>query len=294
MLEFLHIYLVVIAAAACVTFILIFKVNDKKKTLDTGEKTVVEQYIEKKQLELERSRTNITLYEYFAMKMGFPAGMAVAAYFISPNRTLMLLFIAFGFILPNLFISMRKGNEDKKFTDRYVRALSQMASSLHSGMTVQQAVDSVAECELLHDSVREDFRTISAKMKLGVSIPEAFYEYAQKTENKDVYDTATAIDIMLTVGGQAGDAIEKILKNIEDRLLYRKKRESIMAESNIVALATDVMPLLTIALMYIVLPDLMSVYLEDTTYTVLFITMIGAMLLGSIVIRKMLKPGKDA
>ena len=155
-------------------------------------------------------------------------------------------------------------------------------------MTVEQAVDSVVDCELLHESIRDEFRLLSSKLKLGTSISDAFFEFAQKTENKDVHDVATAITIMTAVGGDAGVAIEKLQKNIEDRLMYRKKRESMMTESKIIVLFADLMPIVILIGTYLFMPDTIRSYFQSPVLTVAFIIIISILLIGSIVVHKML------
>ena len=180
------------------------------------------------------------------------------------------------------------GSADKKFEDRFVRALTQMASSLHSGMTVEQAIDSVVNCELLHESIRDDFRILSSKMKLGTSISDAFFKFAKDTENKDVFDVATAITIMTDVGGDAGEAIEKLQKNIEDRLMYRKKRQSMMTESQIIVLFADIMPIVILAGTYLFMPEVIKSYFESSVMTIAFLVIVAILLVGSVVVHKML------
>ena len=206
----------------------------------------------------------------------------------------MLIFILLGFMMPDILVKLRKGSENMKFETRFVRALSQMASSLHSGMTVEQAIDSVVNCELLHKSVREDFQLLSSKMKLGIPISQAFYEFAEITESKDAKDVATAITIMTDVGGDAGVAIEKIQKNIEDRLLYRKKRESMMTESRLIVIVSDIMPLLILTGIYVFMPGAIQSFFESGMMMVIFIGIIALLLVGSIVVHKMLSDKIDA
>ena len=200
----------------------------------------------------------------------------------------MLILIILGAMLPNMFLMIQKGSADKKFEDRFVRALTQMASSLHSGMTVEQAIDSVVNCELLHESIRDDFRILSSKLKLGTSISDAFFEFAKDTENKDVFDVATAITIMTDVGGDAGEAIEKLQKNIEDRLMYRKKRQSMMTESQIIVLFADIMPIVILAGTYLFMPEVIKSYFESSVMTIAFLVIVAVLLAGSVVVHKML------
>lgn len=293
-MEFLHIYLLLAAAIGSVAAILITKIIGKSTILDSGSETYIQKYVKKLSHDLERSRTGITVPQYFVLKIGAPALLAFVSYFISDDRTLMLIFILLGFMMPDILVKLRKGSENMKFETRFVRALSQMASSLHSGMTVEQAIDSVVNCELLHKSVREDFQLLSSKMKLGIPISQAFYEFAEITESKDAKDVATAITIMTDVGGDAGVAIEKIQKNIEDRLLYRKKRESMMTESRLIVIVSDIMPLLILTGIYVFMPGAIQSFFESGMMMVIFIGIIALLLVGSIVVHKMLSDKIDA
>lgn len=287
-MEFLHIYLLVAAALACITAIIITKVIQKKTLLLGSTPTFIQNYLDKLKHDLERSRIGITVQQYIALQIGCPALLAFLSYFITDDRTLMLVLILLGALTPSMLLTLQKGTADKKFEDRFVRALAQMASSLHSGMTVEQAIDSVVNCELLHDDIRDDFRVLASQMKLGASISDVFFEFAQNTGNKDVYDVATAITIMTEVGGDAGVAIEKLQKNIEDRLMYRKKRESMMTESKIIAVFADVMPILILMGTYIFMPDAIHAYFESGTMMIMFIVIIALLLAGSVIVHKML------
>lgn len=287
-MEFLHIYLLVAAAISCITAIFVTKVMQKNTILHRNSTTFIQKYLENLEHNLERSRTGITVQQFLVLQIGSPAILAFLSFFISDDRSLMLILIILGAMLPNMFLMIQKGSVDKKFEDRFVRALTQMASSLHSGMTVEQAIDSVVNCELLHESIRDDFRILSSKLKLGTSISDAFFEFAKDTENKDVFDVATAITIMTDVGGDAGEAIEKLQKNIEDRLMYRKKRQSMMTESQIIVLFADIMPIIILAGTYLFMPEVIKSYFESSVMTIAFLVIVAILLIGSVVVHKML------
>lgn len=292
-MEFLHIYLLIAATIASVTAIFVTKILNTETVLQGNGSTFIQKYISKLQHDLERSHTGITVQQYVVLMLGCPASLAVLAYFVSDDRTLMLILMLLGMMMPNMLIRLKKNSENKKFENWYVMALSQMASSLHAGLTVEQAVDYVVSCELLHASIREDFRILSSQLKLGIPISEAFFNFAKMTENKDAFDVATAITIMTEVGGDAGSAIEKLQKNIEDRLLYRKKRESMMTESNIIAIFADVIPIVILVGTYFLMPGTIEVYFQDPIMTVIFFVIIGILLFGSVVVHRMLNNKMD-
>lgn len=293
-MEFLHIYLLATAAISCVFAALITQAMEKKPVLESGAPDFIRGYLNNLKKKLEQSRTGINLQQYFTLKIGIPALLAAVSYFISDDRTLMLVFIVSGFLIPDVAITLKRDSENKKFEDRFVRALAQMAASLHSGLTVEVAIDSVVSCELLSGSIRDDFRMLSSRLKLGFPLDEVFFEYAEKTGSKDVHDVATAVTIMNELGGDAGAAIEKLQKNIEDRLLYRKKRESMMTESKLIAIFADVVPLVILAGTYLLMPDTIAKYFESPEMTAVFLAVIIVMLIGSIVVHKMLDNKVDA
>ncbi len=293
-MEYIPVYLLIGAAVFCIFGILIILFTDRSKVLESDGKTFIDAYFEDLKLKLDRSRTGITLGQYMLLQIGIPVALAVIAYFISDNRTLMIVFILLGAFMPNTVLSILDGRQRRKFEDEFVRALSQMASSLHSGMTIEQAVDSVVNCELMTDDIRDDFRTISSKMKLGTSISDAFFEYAKFTGSKDCADVATAVTIMMDVGGDAGVAIEKLQKNIEDRLQYRKQRNSMMTESTLIAAFADWIPVIILAGTYILMPGTIASYFESTAMTITFIVIIVILLIGSAVVHGMLNDKEDA
>ena len=293
-MDYIPIYLLIITIIACLSSIVITKIICKDTVLKASAPTILQEYFARLQHDLERSRTNITVQEYILMKLGCPAILSIVAYFISSDRSLMVIFIILGFMFPTMVLLIKKEQENKKFEDRFVRALAQMAAALHSGSTVELAIDSVITCELLHESIRDDFRILSSKLKLGIPISQAFYEFADMTKSKDAYDVATAITIMVDVGGDAGVAVEKIQKNIEDRLLYRKKRESMMTESKLIAIFSDVMPILILAGTYLFMPDSINAYFQNNTMTLIFLALIAVLFIGSVVVHKMLANTFDA
>ena len=293
-MEFLHIYLVAGLAIFSLAGIIIYKVIQREQILGNTEDSFIEKYIKDKERELVQGRIDIPIETFIALKALLPVAFGLFGYIVLKDQAMMLVLSALGFFLPDIFLSFKRDSEKKKFESRFIRALGQMASSLHSGMTIEQAIDSVIKCELLHETIKEDFKMLSSKLKLGVSISNAFYEYADMTGSKDVADVATAITIMTSLGGDAGVAVEKIQKNIEDRLLYRKKRSSMMTESKILTIASDVVPVIILAGSFVFMPDAMMEYVRDPDKIIILAVIVGLLLLGSLIVHKMLNNKIDA
>lgn len=293
-MEFMQIYVAVGVIFLFLNISIIVSVVSKNSKLNIKKDDIVTRFMKEKSRQLERSRTGITLQSYLMALILCPVLFAAAIVLLLPTKPIMVFpAIAAGFLLPDIYVKTKKNKEDKLFPDRFSKALSQMSSSLEANMSFEQAIDSVVENTLLSDAIRDDFRIISSKIKLGTPIPQAFDEYAEHTRDADVKDTAISIRIMMDVGKDEALAMKEIQKSIEDRLMYRKKRDSMMTESKIMIMFGDWMPILTVGLLYLVAPGMLSAFFESGQMTILFLALVGMMLLGSLVMHKLIKQKKD-
>lgn len=293
-MEYIQLYVLVGAIFFFLDLALIFAVISKKAKLDTKKEDMVTKFLKEKDRQLQRSKTGITLQSYLIALVSCPIALAAGCAFLLPDKPIMVFpALILGFFLPDLYVNTKKRQEDKLFPDRFAKALSQMSSSLNANMSFEQSIDSVVENTLMSDTIRDDFRVISSKIKLGTPIPQAFDEYAELTKDSDVKDTAISIRIMMDVGKDEALAMKEIQKSIEDRLMYRKKRDSMMTESKIMIMFGDWMPILTVGLLYLVAPGMLSAFFESGSMMLLFAGLIGMMLLGSLVMHKLIKQKRD-
>lgn len=294
LLEYIQLYVLVGAIFFFLDLALIFAVISKKAKLDTKKEDMVTKFLKEKDRQLSRSKTGITLQSYLLALVSCPIALAAGCAFLLPNKPIMVFpALILGVFLPDLYVNTKKRQEDKLFPDRFAKALSQMSSSLNANMSFEQSIDSVVENTLMSDTIRDDFRVISSKIKLGTPIPQAFDEYAELTKDSDVKDTAISIRIMMDVGKDEALAMKEIQKSIEGRLMYRKKRDSMMTESKIMIMFGDWMPILTVGLLYLVAPGMLSAFFESGSMMLLFAALIGMMLLGSLVMHKLIKQKRD-
>jgi len=292
-LEFAYIYILIFAASLSAMAALLIKRLDKKNVLTESEKTPLDRFTEKKAEELLRSGTGVTLQQYFAMILAIPAVLAFSVYLFMPSSPgLAILAAGIGFFAPDFFIRMAKGREDGEYSERFSAALNQMAASLTAGLTFGQAIDAVIKSELVNRQVRDDFMRLSSDIKLGMPIPDAFYAYAARTQNEDVYDVATAVSIMLEIGKDEGQGIRQIQKNIEDRMLYRKKRKAMMVESRLLSGAAAIIPAAIIVLMFVMMPDSVNFYFSGPSNTAMFFVLVAMPVIGAVIVRGMLKEKK--
>lgn len=294
-MEFSYLYILVAAAFLCMFSIIVIIATSKKTIIENNEQdSFIQKFVDSKKLKIERSRSGISLQQYFLMLIIIPLVLGTALAIFFPTQPLfMIIGIAVGIFIPDAYVSYLQSNEEEAYSERFAKALNQMAASLVSGLSFEQAIDATVASELVHNTVKDDFKRLSASIKLGTPIVKAFYDYAEFTRNPDVYDVATAVSIMLQLGQKEGEGIKKIQKNIEDRLMYRKKRKAMMVESKLLVYAADIIPVLVIVMLATTSSSFFTFYFETTLYSIIFFGMLIWVAVGSIVIHKMMMPKKE-
>ena len=292
-MEYFPIYLFVFLSCASFFCAMALRMLGRENPVAAGKKSFLDLEIEKLSLELERSGANVTISQYLLMSLVCPVAFCIVVFLACPAMPYLLIpAIAGGAFFPRIVVRYLKSREDEAYSERFAAALNQMSASLNAGLSFGQAVDDVILSDLVHKQVRDDFRRLSASIKMGIPITGAFYEYAKRTGNEDVYDVAVAVSIMLETGKDEGAGIKQIQKNIEDRMMYRKKRKASMAESRALVYASDIIPVIVLLVMIFGTPDIIGAYFESSAMTVLFVFMIGWIMAGSVVVHRMLLPKK--
>lgn len=67
-----------------------------------------------------------------------------------------------------------------------------------------------------------------------------------------------------------------------------------MTESKLIAIFSDVMPILILAGTYLFMPDSINAYFQNNTMTLIFLALIAVLFIGSVVVHKMLANTFDA
>ena len=198
-----------------------------------------------------------------------------------------------GLYTPEMVLKVYSGRQKKLFEDRYARALQQFASSLRSGLTVQQAVEDICVCPYIHESIRSSYRQIDTDLRVGISVKNAFLRAAKKLGSVDAMDVAIAISLQHELGGSQAKVIESIARNISSRILLRREIKSMFADTSITIIMMDAVPLCIIVALILGSPQYLAPFFASPVMTALFIGIVLFTFVGSVVIRKVVKKGTE-
>lgn len=287
------IFACVSASIAIIAFFvaIIVGVRNRKSKLSYEESDFISRFFDKQKQFVASVPGSMNYTTYITLSIIIPVIAVVALYLLMGNGFVALLGLL-GVFVPRILIMLSKEKREKEFEERYARALRQISSSLHAGMSLEQALDDLCVNPFIHNTVKDEFMQINSDIKVGISIPEAFRNSAERLQTSDAKDVAAAILIQSEVGGNEAKTIESISNNIGTRIMLRKEISSMFAGVKATTTMMSILPFGVIAYMFVSAKAITDFYFESPINTVFLVAIILFMAIGVVVIRKMLKNGQ--
>lgn len=286
-MSYLHIVILLVAAIGLLATALVMQVITTKETLVVSEDFITE-LLNKKQIEIEQARIGFPFYLYLLLYLLAPSLVCIITWFFIKKAAPIMVMGVFALFIPELIIKALIANQNKKFDDRYARALEQLAASLRAGLTVFSAIEDVAKCPFVHEKMREKFMQMHSDLQMGLTIGEAFFRFAEGCPGKDASDIALAINIQAEVGGHEADVIQEIADNIHNRMMMKKEISTIFATTKIMVTFTDFLAPLIIFFVIISMPSYAACYFESAPMTIAFVAIVMMPLFGSFLNHRMI------
>lgn len=276
----------------CLALLVIFKIQEQKSVLNTKKDFLQTAYDNKKR-SISANTSPITFKLYALMICVIPLGLFIFAWIFLNDPMIGIVLGIIGVFIPDLLVSITGNSHQKKFEERYIKAIKALAAGLSSGLSIQQSVDEVIANKFIHESIKEGFRQIASDIKIGIPISTAFQTYAENNKSDDARDLASAIAMQTEVGGREAKVVENIANNIRSRMMVRKEIKNIFTDTTLMVNAMEIIPFLAIVFMYFGARDIIQPFFESTYMLIIFFGIIVFMLIGSIVIRRMVAKAKE-
>lgn len=146
--------------------------------------------------------------------------LAIAITVFSGQLVLGAVIGVVGFFIPQIALKVMKKRRDEKFGKQLVDALTTMANALGSGLSLPQAIETVARD--MENPIRQEFRMLNQELQLGTKMDVALGNFQRRIPNPDLMLMNTAITISQEVGGN----LSEVFKNISGTVRERHRLES--------------------------------------------------------------------
>ncbi|MDP4110076.1 MAG: type II secretion system F family protein [Bacillota bacterium] len=175
---------------------------------------------------------------------------------------------AAGASLPLMFVERAKAKRLALFEQQLSDALIIIGNCLRTGLSFQQAVNSIARD--MPEPVSKEFGRLSKEVELGVTLEKALENMVDRLKSKDFMLIAAAVLIQRQIGGNLSEILDGISDTIRERIKLKTSVKVLTASGRTSGMVIGLMPVIIFFLLMLLNPSYIMMF---------FKTRIGIMLL---------------
>ena len=202
---------------------------------------------------------------------------------VSKLKVIFIAIIAI-FGLPKMFLKMKAKKRQKQFMAEFADALESMRRLLQAGMPVSEAIKMVAR--EFGGPLGEEMERVFDQQKIGVPLPEAVLDMANRMPLAEVQMFSTAVAIQAQTGSSLSEVLENLASVIRARFKLRRKVQALSSEAKASAMIIGALPIFVGLGLYFVNREYIEILFTEGKVLLSFA--IGWMCLGILVMRQMI------
>jgi tight adherence protein B len=237
-------------------------------------------------LRLEKTGRKITLGRYAMVNLGIV--VAVAGLMMTRGAPV-LLSLSFGLCigigLPHFVIGKMITGRLKAFTSNFPDAIELMVRGLRSGLPITETL-SIVSGEI-SGPVGIEFRAVSDKMKIGLTMDAALQETADRLGTPEFQFFVITLAIQRETGGNLAETLSNLADVLRKRAQMKLKIRAMSSEAKASAMIVGALPFIVFTMVYLLNPNYMGGFFTDER---LIVAGLGAMVwmgIGVAVMAKM-------
>lgn len=199
--------------------------------------------------------------------------------------------IIFGFplaILLSLMVLRKyQSRRETEFMNNFPLAFDIVSRGLKAGGTLEKTFKTVST--EIQGPIAKEFAIINEQIDFGVPFEEAMVNAAERIRIDDFSFFAIALIIQRGSGGSLSELVSGISTFIRKRHELRMKVNALSAEAKATGAIVGGLPLVILFIMYFINPEHIEILRYDPAGRKLAFFLVGYMLLGFLIIRKMTK-----
>lgn len=236
---------------------------------------------------LDRADLPVRPHEYLVLRVAGALAALALAVLTTDAWVVVLLAPVLGWACVAGFVRWRARQRVALFAAQLPDALALVASSLQTGFSLSQALDSIARDTA--EPLRGQFTRAMAENKLGADLEDALERVADRMACEDLGWTVMAIRIQRQVGGNLAETLRTTTATLRERASLRRQVKALSADGRFSAYVLLALPpLLTVGLV-LVSPDYVSrLWSQPLGLLMLAVAAVG-MVVGSVWIRSLVK-----
>ena len=184
----------------------------------------------------------------------FPAALVLL---FSGKIVITLILIVVGAVLPVIYVRSKKKSRVKKFEEQLCDALMICCSCLRSGLSFNQAMETIAKD--MDAPISVEFSTVVREVNMGYSMDEALENLGDRIKSKYVDLMVSAVLVQRQTGGNLSQILENISNTIRERIKLKRQLKTSVSSGKMSGIIVGVMPILILGIFTLISYDFVSV-----------------------------------
>jgi tight adherence protein B len=212
--------------------------------------------------------------------------MALLGYVLTRGATLgAMLGVAAGIFLPTLVLRVLQKRRVERLEDQLVSGIQTLASGVRAGLNLVQAMELIARDGPV--PLRQEFAHLVREYEYGMPLDDAMAGAADRIGSSDFRLLFSALHTHRERGGDLGETLDRIASSIREIQRMEKRVEALTAQGRTTARWLGAMPLVVMAIYYLIVDDQAVVSLfQDSLGNLILVGIAVLNVLGFLWIRK--------
>ena len=237
-------------------------------------------------LRLHRAGLRISLNFYAALTAGLVIGFVLL--FLAAGAPLHIALLSafpMGLLIPHLIVSQLIKRRVNQFVIRFPDAIELMVRGLRSSLPIAQSVDVVGQD--FSGPIGEEFRLISDKVKIGLSLDQSLTVAAQRINLPEFQFFCISLAIQRETGGNMAETLSNLAEVLRKRMQMKLKIKALTSEAKASAMIIGALPFIVFLTVYLSSPSYLEGFVTDPRLTIAGIGALIWMGIGGFVMAKM-------
>ena len=185
---------------------------------------------------------------------------AIVTLFVG-NIIVALILVIVGGIVPIVYVKSKQKSRVKKFEEQLCDALMICCSCLRSGLSFNQAMETIAKD--MDAPISVEFSTVVKEVNMGYSMDEALENLGERIKSRYVDLMVSAVLIQRQTGGNLSHILENISDTIRGRMKLKRELKTSVSSGKMSGIIVGAMPVIILGLFTLINFDFVKVlYLE--------------------------------
>lgn len=242
---------------------------------------------EKNKDTLSKAHLPIKPEELFGISVLLSGTVGLLLYLFKVPLFLVLLIMLILYMIPGLYVRMKKNSRGKKLNNQLPEALSILSNGLRAGLSFSQSM--LVAGKEMEDPIAYEFNKIVRDNSLGKPIDEALTDFSKRTDDEDIDIFVTAILIQRQVGGNLSEILDVLANTIRDRIKLRGDIKTITAQSKMSAIVVGSIPFVLALILNLINPEFMLPLFNTLIGNILIGVVLTMQTIGVVILMKIIK-----